>query len=126
MQDQTGETGLATVLLILVGALVVFPMIFMGVGMMGIGPMMGGTSGGGMWDGGGMPGWLFLVGLVMQLLVLAALVGGGYLIYRALTGREDTSDQALEELRLAYARGELSDEEYEHRREALERDAESR
>jgi putative membrane protein len=65
---------------------------------------------------------MFIVGIVMQLLFLAALVGGGYLIYRAITGSESSSNQALEELRLAYARGDLTDEEYEQRREALERD----
>ena len=53
---------------------------------------------------------------------LSALVGGAYLLYQAITGSESDSDQALEELRLAYARGELTDEEYEQRREALERD----
>ena len=47
-----------------------------------------------------------------------------HLVYRALEGDESESDQALEELRLAYARGELTDEEYEPRLEALERDTE--
>jgi len=42
-------------------------------------------------------------------------------LYRAIAGSDD-SDRALEELRLAYARGEMSDEEYEQRRDALERD----
>lgn len=42
----------------------------------------------------------------MQLLFLAALVGGGYLIYQAIAGNESDSD-----------------EEYETRRDALQRDA---
>jgi putative membrane protein len=69
-----------------------------------------------------MPGWAFIAGLVMQILFLAALIGGGYLLYRTVAGEERDSDQALEELQIAYARGELTDDEYEQRRETLERD----
>jgi putative membrane protein len=47
---------------------------------------------------------------------------GEYLLYRAVTGGESDSDQAMEELRLAYARGDLTDEEYEQPKTALERD----
>jgi len=122
MPTKTDDTRLVTLLLVIIGAVVIFPLFFMGFGMMGFGPMMGGMWGGGMWGDGTMSGWMFVVGIVMQLLFLAALVGGGYLIYRAITRNESDADQALEELRLAYARGELTDEEYEQRREALERD----
>ncbi len=122
MPTNTDDTRLITILLIIIGAFVIFPLFFMGFGMMGFGPMMGGMWGGGMWDDGTMPGWMFIVGIVIQLLFLTALVGGGYLIYRTITGDTSDSDQALEELRLTYARGELTDEEYEQRREALERD----
>lgn len=122
MPENSDDTDLITIVLIIVGAFVIFPMFVMGFGMMGFGPMMGGMWDGGIGRGGAMPGWMFVVGIVMQLLFLAVLVGGGYLVYRAVTGTESDSDQALEELRLAYARGELTDEEYEQRREALERD----
>jgi putative membrane protein len=122
MPKRTDDTRLVTILLIIIGAFVIFPMFFMGFGMMGYGSMMGGMWSGGMWGDGTMSGWMFIVGIVMQLLFLAAIVGGGYLIYRAVTGDSSGSDQALEELRLAYACGELTDEEYEQRREALERD----
>ncbi|ELZ15954.1 hypothetical protein C478_04429 [Natrinema thermotolerans DSM 11552] len=121
MATDTRDTRLATIVLIAIGALVVLPMAFMGIGMMGFGPMMGGMWGHGMWDGGTTPGWLPLVAVLMQLLFVAAVVGGGYLVYRAIAGGDDT-DRALEELRMTYARGELSDEEYEQRRDALERD----
>ncbi len=122
MPTSSDETRLVTLLLVITGAVIILPMFFMGFGMMGFGPMMGGMWGGHMWGDGTMPGWMFVVGIVMQILFLAALVGGGYLIYRGITGDESDSDQALEELRLAYARGDLTDEEYEQRREALERD----
>jgi putative membrane protein len=71
---------------------------------------------------GTVPRWAFLVGAAMQFLLLAVLIGAGYLLYRAVTGTTGRSDRALDELRLAYARGELTDEEYETRREVLERD----
>jgi len=122
MPTNSDDTRLVTLLIVIIGAVFIVPLFFMSFGMMGFGPMMGGMWGGHMWGDGTMPGWMFLVGIVMQLLFLAALLGGGYLIYRAITGSESNSDQALEELRLAYARGELTDEEYEQRREALDRD----
>ncbi len=116
MATDTRDARLATIVLVAIAVLVVLPMAFMGFGMMGFGPMMGGT-----WGHGTVPGWLPLVAVLMQLLFVAAVVGGGYLLYRAIAGGDDT-DRALEELRLAYARGDLSDEEYEQRRDALERD----
>ena len=66
---------------------------------------------------GGMHGgaWLWLV---LPLLILVAI---GYGSYRLLGGGPD-GDAAIEELRLAYARGDLTDEEYETRRQRLESD----
>jgi putative membrane protein len=121
MPTETDDSRLITILLIVVGAFVLFPMVFMGFG-----PMMGGMWGGGMWGDGTVPGWMSVVGIVIPLLFLAVLVGGGYLVYRAVTDSRADSDQALEELRLAYARGDLTEDEYEQRRAALERDADSR
>lgn len=124
MPQSTDNKQLVTVLLIVIGAFVLFPMLFMGFGIMGFGPMMGGMWGGGMWGDGTLSGWMFVVGIMMQLLLLAIVVGGGYLVYRVVTGSGSESDRALEELRLAYARGELTDDEYEQRRETLKRDTE--
>jgi putative membrane protein len=121
MATDTRDTRLVTIVLVTLGALVVLPMIFMGFGMIGFGPMMGGMWGHGAWDGRTMPGWVPLVAVLMQLLFVALIVGAGYLLYRAITGSDD-ADRALEELRLAYARGELDDDEYEQRRNTLERD----
>lgn len=120
MATDTRDARLAAIVLVAIAALAVLPMAFMGFGTMGFGPMTGGPGGHGMWGGGAAPGWLPLVAVLLQLLFVAAVVGGGYLVYRAIAGGDDT-DRALEELRVAYARGELSDEEYERRRDALER-----
>ncbi|WP_241768331.1 SHOCT domain-containing protein [Haloferax sp. ATB1] len=60
-----------------------------------------------------------------MLLWLVVLVGGGYFLYRGLiggVGSSLTGDRALEELRMAYARGNLSDEEFEERRANLSRE----
>jgi putative membrane protein len=123
MPTDTTDSRLLAIVLIAVGALVVLPVLFMGFGMMGYGSMMGGTWGHGMWSDGTVPGWVFLAGIVLRLLFLAAVIGGGYLLYRAVTGSEEETDAALEELRAAYARGELTDKEYEKRRERLQNDA---
>ncbi|MCU4802089.1 SHOCT domain-containing protein [Halobacteria archaeon HArc-gm2] len=126
MTTNSTDRQLGWVVLATVGVLVAVPVFgmgfgTMGTGPMGTGPMMDGTWDHGMWGASGGPsGWLLVVGVGMQLLFLAVLVGVGYLGYRALTGWDASTDPALDELRAAYARGELSDEEYERRRERLE------
>ncbi|AXG08118.1 SHOCT domain-containing protein [Haloplanus rubicundus] len=94
----------------------------LGGGMMGGGMMGGGMWGGHMWSDGGVSGWWLLVGLLGRVLTLLVVVGVGYLIYRALTESDEGIDEAMDELRLAYARGDIDDEEYERRRKTLERD----
>ncbi|KOX92845.1 hypothetical protein AMS69_10340 [Haloarcula rubripromontorii] len=125
MSAQSSDRRLVVVLLALLGVLVVVPLLTMGVGMIGGGMYGGGMWGGGhMWGGGGTaPGWMFLVGVVMQVLFLAVLVGVGYLLFRAVTGAASGGrDEAIAELRRAYASGELDDEEFERRRERLKRE----
>lgn len=113
-----------TLVLLLLAAVILLPFLTMGMGFGGTmgGPMGGPMMGGGMWDGGTAPGWWLLVGLLGRVLTLLVVVGVGYLIYRALTESGGDADEAMAELRLAYARGDLSDEEYERRRQMLERD----
>ena len=113
-----------TVVLLLVAALVLLPLLTMGLGggMMGGGMMGGGMWGGHMWNDGGVSGWWLLVGLLGRALTLLVVVGVGYLIYRALTESDGGSDEAMDELRLAYARGDIDDEEYDRRRDRLERE----
>lgn len=109
--------------LVLLGALVLLPTI--GMGVLGYGHMGGGIWGGGMWgDGmwnGAIPVWAFLFAAISQLAFFGLLALGAYLLYRALTGDDRSTDPALEELRVAYARGDLSEEEFERRRDTLQR-----
>lgn len=69
------------------------------------------------WTGTTGMGWSWLLGWATVLLIVLA---GGYLLSRALV-RSDGSDAALQELRTAYARGEMDTEEFEERRERLQR-----
>lgn len=114
------DSRMITILLV-VAAFVLVPIVLVGAGRMGGGRMMGG----GAWGHGTMSGWSALVAGGVALLCLAVFVGGGYLLFEAVASDRRDSDQALAELRAAYARGDLTDEEYERRREVLERDAES-
>jgi putative membrane protein len=120
MMTNTTDQPLVWVVLALVATLIVFPVLTMGFGMMGAGPMMGGMWGDHMWGAGDASGWMLVIGAGMQLLFLAIIVGAIYFGYRAVSAQESSSDPALAELRIAYARGDLSDEEYKRRRERLE------
>lgn len=106
------RTDLTTVLLIGLGILILSPMLMMGFAM----PMMGGMH------GYGGQGTFGLVSLLVPLAVLLVVLGTGYLLVRRVTDSTDSRDPALEELRTAYARGDLSDEEFETRREKLGND----
>ena len=111
--DQLDTT---TIVFLVLGAILVLPLLTMGLGfggMMGYGGMMGGA--------GTTRGWWPLLGMLVPLVFLLVLLGGGYLLLRRVTEQEASRDSAMEELRMAYARGDLSDEEYESRRETLER-----
>lgn len=121
MSRHTTDGSLVTLVLLVLGALLILPLLFMGFGMMEYGAMMGGWEHG-MWNGGAAPGWVVVFGAVLQLGFLVTLVGLGYLVLRGLTGSSSGSEPALEELRLAYARGDISDDEYEQRRERLGHD----
>jgi putative membrane protein len=116
MSESSGSDRTLRLALLLVALLVVGPMLFMVAFAV---PMMG------MWGSGWMPmheaGWLWP--LVMMIGWLLLLVGAGYVGYRWLSGGGSLGeDPALRELRLAYARGELSEEEYEERRAKLRRE----
>jgi putative membrane protein len=119
MATQRSNDGLLRVVLIVLGILVLFPLLMMVLAVPTMGMM-------GLWWGDGMAGGLSpLWGIGMMLVWLVVLVGIGYLLYRGLAGgvqRGAAGDPALEELRLAYARGDLTEEEFEARRSRLQRD----
>lgn len=109
-RDATDDT--LRLVLVIVAALVLAPMVLMVVAF----PLMG------LW-GGAMLGGSWVWGLGMMLVWVVVLVGGGYLVYRGLSGgRGIRSDPALEELRLAYARGEIDEDEFEERLSRLSGD----
>lgn len=72
--------------------------------------------------GGERSPWWPPVWLALRLGSPLVLLGGGYLRYRRATERREARDPAMEELHMAYARGELSDEEFRTRRENLDRE----
>ena len=116
MTTAQSSDGLLRTIGIVLGVLLLFPLLMMLV-MMPMMGMMGWWVGGAPGTGMGMsPVW----GIGMMVVFLVVLLGVGYLLYRAFTQESSSgTDPALEELRLAYARGELSQEEFEQRRENL-------
>jgi putative membrane protein len=114
--SSSNQLDTTTIVLLILGAIVVLPLLTMGMGfggMMGYGGMMGGY--------GTTSGWWPLVGMLVQLVFLLVLLGGGYLVFRRVTESQSTRNPAMEELRMAYARGDLTEEEFEARRNKLER-----
>lgn len=105
-------------LLVVVAAIILLPLLIM----LFLMPVMGLWGVGHMMDGGVIGG---MVGfwVIPSLVIIGVIIGFGYLVYRILQqGDESTTDPAIEELRMAYARGELTDEEFEERLERLHRD----
>jgi putative membrane protein len=126
MARRRNDTDLVRLALLALTILVLGPMVVMVIAF----PLMGMYGGGmGMWGGGhvwgdqaGMGGAVWA--LLTSLLWLAVLSVIGYLLYRWSASRHPgAADPAIDELRMAYARGELTDEEFEDRREALRADA---
>ncbi len=79
----------------------------------------------GMWNGGHMVSWsmggwgTMLLGLLWMALILGLPI---YVAYRLVIPSQSTGhteDSALTILREQYARGEIDDEEFEHRRSRL-------
>lgn len=112
----TDNTALKTTLTV-VAALAAIPLVMMVL----VVPTMGLFGGGHAVGGAG--GWQMLFPLI-PLTIVGGLV---YLLYTGTSDRnnagtdtrESQSARALDELRAAYARGDLSTEEYETRRETL-------
>lgn len=114
--SSSDQLDITTILLLILGAIIVLPLLTMGMGfggMMGYGGMMG--------QHGSTGGWWPFVGMLIPLLFLLVLIGGGYLVFRRMNKAQTAHNPAMEELRTAYARGDLTDEEFESRRDKLER-----
>ncbi len=114
MATDRSNDGLLRIVLVVLAVLVLFPVLMMVLVM----PMMGMMGVG--WTGAWGASPLWAVG--MMVVWLLVLLGIGYALYRGLSGHPAVTpnDPALEELRIAYARGELTDEEFETRRETLQ------
>ncbi|MFB6200499.1 MAG: SHOCT domain-containing protein [Halorhabdus sp.] len=108
--SSSNQLDTTTVVFLLLGAFVVLPLLTMGLG---FGGMMGGY--------GTTSGWWPLVGMLVRLVFLLLLFGGGYLVFRRVTESQPSRDPVMDQLRLAYARGDLTEEEFEARRNKLER-----
>jgi putative membrane protein len=83
-------------------------------------PMLGmwAVGGGHMWGGAtGAPE--FLVVLLLLVPLLLVLLAVAYVARSLSRDAGGAADPALDELRRAYARGDLTDEEFERRRERL-------
>ena len=101
---------LTTVLLVILGVIVLLPVLAMsiwGFGMMGPGMMGHGAWGGG-WSAGFGP------------LILLILVAGIVLVVLGFTRREPRPEAPLEVLKRRLARGEITREQYEELRQALQ------
>ncbi|WP_136718370.1 SHOCT domain-containing protein [Halorientalis salina] len=116
METQHSNDRSFRIVVIVLGAIVLFPLIMMAL-MMPMMGMMGWSWGNGM-AGGLSPMW----GIGMMVGWLVVLLGIGYFLYNGVVSGfrgDGASDPALEELRLAYARGDLTDEEFEERHSRL-------
>lgn len=118
MATQRSNDSLLRIVVVVLGVIVLLPVLMMALMM----PMMGmmGWS----WHDGVAGGMSPMWGIGMMLVWLVVLLGIGYLFYRGVASgfrRNGVSDPALEELRLAYARGDLTDEEFEERHARLQR-----
>lgn len=107
---------LTRIAVIAVALLLLLPVVMMLFAwpMMGYGWMHGPVDGQVRPGVGATPTWM----VAFWLVGLLVFVGVGYLLYRGVS--DSDHDPALEELRRAYARGELSDEEFEERRQRLQ------
>lgn len=112
----TADDSIVRTLLIVIVAILLLPILAMAI-MMPLMGMWGGHMWNGTWTSGG---WMWIV---MSIIPLLILLGIGYLLYGVVRGpSEHRTDPAIEELRSAYARGDLTEEEFQKRREQLEQD----
>lgn len=117
MASEDGSDDLLRVVVIVLAVLILLPTVMMVLSA----PLMGSWMLG--WGMAGDAASIMVLVMMLGWVVVLALIG--YVLYRAVGGRATlfgSGDSAIEELRRAYARGELSEEEFENRRAKLEDD----
>jgi len=111
-RSQTADSdSLVKLVIVIAAVLILGPVLLMLVAA----PFMGGM----MLLGVPRAGGFAFVGLFMTLLFPLLLIVAAVVLYRRW-GEREREDEALRELRMAFARGEIDREEFEERREALE------
>jgi putative membrane protein len=110
-RDDSGIRTIATVVAVLFAIPVLMMSVMVLLGLSGVGGMPGHAG-----------GWRILLP-VIPLIIFGSAV---YVLYTGIGGRgEQETDRGLDELRAAYARGDLSETEFENRRERLQTHANS-
>jgi putative membrane protein len=105
--------SLMRAVLIIVAVLLLVPFVMMLVTM----PLLGFSHMG--WAGTTGATWPWLL---MWIVLLIVTLGGSYLLYKGVVrSTKQAPDAALTELRRTYARGDISTDEFEERRERLQR-----
>lgn len=107
MSQSSDSDSLVKIVLVIAAVVVLGPMLLMLLMLPLAGGMMMGVP---------RAGGFALVGLLMTLVVPLVLIVAGVILYRQWRDRED---DALRELRMAFARGDIDREEFEERRAAL-------
>ncbi len=72
------------------------------------------NDGGGMWFGGGF-GWIFWIVVIVAVVWIIKAVSGNNSV-----SHKPAEDDPLEILKKRYARGEIDEQEYEHKRKELD------
>lgn len=109
---RSGYPRLIRLIIIVIAIVLITPILLMML-MMPMMLVMGGMGGNGTMTLTPMRSLIMMLGGFVVLLAI------GYVLYRALHDSLDRKDPALEELRTAYARGELTQEEFEQRKKDL-------
>ncbi|MFB6254583.1 MAG: SHOCT domain-containing protein [Halobacteriaceae archaeon] len=121
MAAERESSEMLKIALIILALLIILPFIMM----IFVIPLMSAGVGIHMMGDGMLWGASPFLGLVMMVLWVLFFVVIGYFTYRVFEGsskRPLGRDPALKELRMQYAQGEISEEEFEKRRRRLQRE----
>ncbi|HKL27876.1 MAG TPA: SHOCT domain-containing protein [Natrialbaceae archaeon] len=110
MSQTSNSDSLLRIVIIIAVILVVGPFVLMLLAA----PFMGGMMMLGLPGAGGFA----FFGVFLMLLFPLLLIAAGVVLYRQWNDRE-REDAAMQELRMAFARGDIDREEFEERRDAL-------